>query len=112
MGPPEPNKPAKCPEDVCLALTSYAASDIIPPSTRDDSTGNKERFHFRNPHDMYHLPVSQTSWIYRIHEQVGGISSGIDCCSPYSITFHHMNTPPYKGYMEYVEQQLYKCRRQ
>ena len=116
-------KPTRCPEDVCLALTGYMSSSmnnllLIPPSTRDEY--GLQRFHFWNPHDMYHLP--KKSWVYNMHEHVGGVQDGFNCCSEYSISFHYMNNmkksdrDKFKGnvqhqnYMQYMEQQLYQCR--
>ena len=66
-------------------------------------------------------------WFFKYHELVGGIEGGLDCCSPYSVTFHHMYKIPMAvsnspinasaeaattsiSYMQYMEHQLYHCR--
>jgi glycoprotein-N-acetylgalactosamine 3-beta-galactosyltransferase len=97
----------KCPEDLGQAITSLYYSGIVPGNSRDDQ--GRERFHFMNPSVAYHLPYRESSWVYGVHKAVGGISKGLDCCAPDTISFHYLNSEP--GYMHYVDQQLYACRR-
>ena len=103
-----PTTKRKCPEDVCQSATALY-SNIVPQSSRDVS--GRERFHFSNPLVMYDLQnqyPNKKSWVYRYHDQLGGISTGLECCSSDSISFHFMTR--FKGYMQYVDQQLYACR--
>jgi glycoprotein-N-acetylgalactosamine 3-beta-galactosyltransferase len=76
----------KCPEDLGQAITSLYYSGVVPGNSRDDQ--GRERFHFLNPSVAYHLPYRESSWVYGVHKAVGGISKGLECCAPDTISFH------------------------
>jgi glycoprotein-N-acetylgalactosamine 3-beta-galactosyltransferase len=93
-------------EDMALAI-NMMYHGIGVQSTRD--AHGKERFHPESPSRMYNLPATNASkiydWLVDNHKEIGGIQFGNDCCSPYSISFHHV-PPMIQRYMNY---KLYSC---
>jgi glycoprotein-N-acetylgalactosamine 3-beta-galactosyltransferase len=106
-GSPDNAPKGVAPEDVGQALaTLYHSTNTVPQNTRDNR--GRERFHFSHPNAMYVMDHPAKSWVYRVHQNLGGLSKGLDCCSEDTISFHYLDRFP--GYMQYVEQQLYACR--
>lgn len=92
---------AQVPEDAGLAFC-LAFEGVFPAYSRD--ARDLERFHTQNPRKTYQgLP----RWLSRYHDGIGGPLAGLDAVSPSSIGFHYMSL----DWMEYVDAQLYACRR-
>jgi len=77
----------------------------ITPTSTLERTGALalERSHPESPQTMYENP----DWLPMAQSKIENTRSGPGCCSPTSISFHHMT--PTK--MKLVEYQLYQCRR-
>ncbi len=79
------------PEDVGINFC-MGNIGVYPYNTRDEF--GRERFHLRSPEALYNVDGNDKSaWLYKVHRDVGGIKGGADCCSPASITFHHVKGP-------------------
>ena len=90
-------------EDTAIGI-NMLYQGIHPQPTRDKQ--GRERFHPEPPDSMYHLYNGTSKWLYDFHKLIGGIDYGPQCCSPTSISFHHIK-PLIMRVMDY---QLYKCR--
>mmetsp|Transcript_22411 Transcript_22411/g.63523 ORF Transcript_22411/g.63523 Transcript_22411/m.63523 type:complete len:445 (+) Transcript_22411:85-1419(+) len=104
------NPKAKPPEDLSQALLAYEQSDgsVVVQPTRDEAADHAERFHMFAPSEMYSLERWKPhSWVYKMAPD--GIQKGERCCSKNTVSFHQMDR--YPGLMEYMERQLYECRR-
>ena len=79
------------PEDVGINFC-MGNLGVYPHNTRDEL--GRERFHLRSPEALYNVDGSdKSSWLAKVHRDVGGIKGGLDCCSPASVTFHHVKGP-------------------
>lgn len=79
------------PEDVGINFC-MGNIGVYPYNTRDEL--GRERFHLRSPEALFNVDGNDKSaWLYKVHRDVGGIKGGADCCSPASITFHHVKGP-------------------
>jgi glycoprotein-N-acetylgalactosamine 3-beta-galactosyltransferase len=79
------------PEDVGINFC-MGNLGILPYNTRDEL--GRERFHLRSPEALFNVDgTDKSAWLYKVHRDVGGIQGGNDCCSPASITFHHVKGP-------------------
>ncbi|KAL7435013.1 hypothetical protein ACHAXM_004514 [Skeletonema potamos] len=93
------------PEDVAVNFC-MGNIGVYPYNTRD--VLGRERFHLRSPEDLFNVDGNdKSSWLYKVHRDVGGIKGGTDCCSSASITFHHVKGT---GALYDFEQMLY-CKR-
>ncbi len=93
------------PEDVAINFC-MGNLGVYPYNTRDEF--GRERFHLRSPEALFNVDGSdKSSWLYKVHRDVGGIKGGEDCCSSASITFHHVKGP---DALYDFEQMLY-CKR-
>ena len=90
-------------EDMAVGI-NMLYQGVHPQPTRDEH--GLERFHPEPPDSMYHLYNATSKWLYDFHDLVGGIDYGPQCCSPTSISFHHLK-PLVMRMMDY---QLYKCQ--
>lgn len=86
-------------EDLANAFTMLYRN-ITPHSTIDVSSG-KERSHPESPWTMYANP----KWLPWIQEAIQNRGEGSDCCSPTSISYHHVNHRE----MKLLEYQIYYC---
>ncbi|KAL7499818.1 hypothetical protein ACHAWT_010244 [Skeletonema menzelii] len=76
------------PEDVGINFC-MGNIGVYPYNTRDEL--GRERFHLRTPEALFNVDgTDESAWLYKVHRDVGGIKGGADCCSPASITFHHV----------------------
>lgn len=76
------------PEDVGINFC-MGNIGVYPYNTRDEL--GRERFHLRTPEALFNVDgTDESAWLYKVHRDVGGIKGGADCCSPASITFHHI----------------------
>jgi glycoprotein-N-acetylgalactosamine 3-beta-galactosyltransferase len=76
------------PEDVGINFC-MGNIGVYPYNTRDEF--GRERFHLRSPEALFNVnEADKSAWLYKVHRDVGGIKGGVDCCSPASITFHHV----------------------
>jgi hypothetical protein len=91
------------PEDLALGLSLWLNGVSLDPS-RDEQ--DRELFHPELPGDMVDVP-DRVLWMVDYHKHVpGGLKRGaIECCSRYSISFHHVPSRLMKYYFE----QLYLC---
>lgn len=79
------------PEDVGINFC-MGNIGVYPYNTRDEL--GRERFHLRSPEALFNVDgTDKSAWLYKVHRDVGGIKGGVDCCSPASITFHHVKGP-------------------
>lgn len=79
------------PEDVGINFC-MGNIGVYPYNTRDEL--GRERFHLKSPEALFNVDGNDKSaWLYKVHRDVGGIKGGVDCCSPASITFHHVKGP-------------------
>lgn len=74
--------------------------DILPRSTFDVVTG-RERSHPESPRTMFENP----HWLPVVQASIQNTAEGIACCSPTSISYHHM-TPHDMRILDY---QLFAC---
>lgn len=86
-------------EDIGNAVTMMYR-DIYPNSTFDVHTG-RERSHPESPATMYANP----KWLPWVQEKIQHRGTGKKCCSPSSISFHHVNHRE----MQLLWYQLYTC---
>ena len=78
------------PEDVGINFC-MGNIGVYPYNTRDEL--GRERFHLRTPEALFNVDgTDESAWLYKVHRDVGGIKGGADCCSPASITFHHVKS--------------------
>jgi glycoprotein-N-acetylgalactosamine 3-beta-galactosyltransferase len=89
-------------EDMAVSINMWYQG-VRPQPTRDDQ--GRERFHPESPDSMYHLYNETSEWLFDFHKTIGGINHGPQCCSPSSISFHHIQ-PMMMRMMDY---QLYHC---
>lgn len=76
------------PEDVGINFC-MGNIGVYPYNTRDEL--GRERFHLRSPEALFNVDeTDKSTWLHKVHRDVGGIKGGNDCCSPVSITFHHV----------------------
>lgn len=76
------------PEDVGINFC-MGNIGVYPYNTRDEV--GRERFHLRSPAALFDVDgTDKSAWLYKVHRDVGGIKGGAHCCSPASITFHHV----------------------
>jgi hypothetical protein len=87
-------------EDTANALTMLYHYNITPSSTRDVLSG-LERMHPESPTVMYDNP----SWLVEKQLHIDHIGTGVACCAPDSISYHHV-TPEE---MRLIDLQLYVC---
>jgi glycoprotein-N-acetylgalactosamine 3-beta-galactosyltransferase len=85
------------PEDMAQAMTMLYQG-VTPQDARDEQ--GRERFHPESPKFMFQCP---TSWIQGF--SLDAMKAGLDCCSPYSISFHHFTK------VKRLETILYQCPR-
>lgn len=85
-------------EDLANAFTMLYRN-IVPHSTIDSQ--GKERSHPESPRTMYLNP----KWLPWVQEAIQNRADGPDCCSPTSISYHHVNHLE----MKLLDYQLYKC---
>ena len=88
-------------EDIGNAVTMMYRG-VLPNSTIDRETG-RERSHPESPMTMFSNP----RWLPWVQEKIQNRGSGADCCSPTSVSFHHVNHRDMKLFWH----QLYKCPR-
>ena len=75
------------PEDLAHgAVMKY--HDIVPQYSRDEN--GLERFHPESPTYMYDQPVHKIEHMVGTIAQDGIVENGTRCCSPYTISFHHV----------------------
>jgi glycoprotein-N-acetylgalactosamine 3-beta-galactosyltransferase len=85
-------------EDLANAFTMLYRN-ITPRSTID--AHGKERSHPESPWTMYANP----KWLPWIQENIQNRGDGASCCSPTSISYHHVNHRE----MKLLDYQIYKC---
>jgi hypothetical protein len=90
-------------EDMALGINMLHQGITTQPSR--DAQG-RQLFHPELPPTMYHLPNGTADWLLDNHKDIGGILSGPDCCSPFSISFHHAQPM----FMRHMNHQVYHCR--
>jgi glycoprotein-N-acetylgalactosamine 3-beta-galactosyltransferase len=90
-------------EDMAVSINMWYQG-VRPQPTRDDQ--GRERFHPESPDSMYHLYNETSAWLFDFHKTIGGINHGPQCCSPSSISFHHIQPMM----MRIIEYQLYHCQ--
>jgi glycoprotein-N-acetylgalactosamine 3-beta-galactosyltransferase len=86
-------------EDIAQSV-NMMYRNILPRSTMDVKTG-KERSHPESPRSMYENP----DWLPNVQLNIQNVGNGQDCCSPSSISYHHMT--PWE--MLVLDYQLYAC---
>ncbi len=85
-------------EDLANSFTMLYRN--ITPHSTIDSQG-KERSHPESPRTMY----SDPKWLPWVQEAIQNRGEGARCCSPTSISYHHVNHLE----MKLLEYQLYTC---
>jgi glycoprotein-N-acetylgalactosamine 3-beta-galactosyltransferase len=93
-------------EDMAVGV-NMLYQGVRPEPSRDEH--GLQLFHPELPSVMYNLPNGTADWLVDNHKTIGGIQPGKNCCSPYSISFHHARTPMIMRHMQY---QIYHCRNQ
>ena len=75
--------------------------DVLPRSTFDEVTG-RERSHPESPRTMYENP----HWLRVVQASIQNTAEGMACCSPTSISYHHMTPRD----MQILDYQLFACQ--
>jgi glycoprotein-N-acetylgalactosamine 3-beta-galactosyltransferase len=91
-------------EDMAVAINMLYQG--ITPQPSHDSQG-RQLFHPELPRVMYNLPNITADWLIDNHKVIGGIKKGPDCCSPFSISFHHA----VPGVLRHLQYRVYDCNK-
>ena len=83
--------------------TVMAYHGVVPESTRDRQ--GRERFHPESPDFMYEKSIERIGQLVGILPPNEPARNGTECCSAFSISFHHMNF----SQLQVMEDYLYSC---
>jgi hypothetical protein len=96
------------PEDQALGVV-MAYQNIWPRNTQDAL--GRDRFHMETPSIMYDPPLMDLELFRTAHKAAGAPwKVGVECCNPYSISFHHLTPEAMLDWHHQVYNSK-KCRR-